>query len=509
MKKSALAIGIIAILGFGYVGTSWYTGNIIENNIDNKIKQLTEEVNIHDPKYKVAITYHDYHRKIFSTKLHLTITLSPKEFSGTEEQPTKLFDDEIVIHHGPFPMQALMKGTFSPQMAWIEYQMTEQTAPDLWKLLGNQPFISGHAAISYHNNLRIKVTNKALSAIPADLEYLDGRLDISEGDFTFESDADFENLLVNARLNNLSYTETANDSLSLKNLNISAKQNIENTTIDFDVNFDQLYVQDGAANYSDSRLVTIVDNFKLKGNVNYKNSDLSVQNNIEQLTLLPIDMVQTQPVEFNKSAFNLRKALNASGTVDGLLQLSVESVIYGQQNLGSGTLDFDFQGLDKKLFSYNSLDDLYDDIDDKIDHADISNIKLSLNKFNWHNVAGDINISANAKVVDTNQVRDAYDFDKIDSFNLKIDAPLDVLAYISAQIETSENQENEISQADINKAKQSLGMLTQMFFRNVKFLTFLKGDTLGIFSDVEYSRGKNIIKVNGKNILKEEFLDDF
>ncbi|OCG08806.1 hypothetical protein A9G13_01730 [Gilliamella sp. wkB178] len=509
MKKTTLAIGVVAVLGIAYVGTAWYTGNIIENNIDNELREINKKVNNSQDEYNVAITHSNLEKNIFSTKLHLTVTLSPRDTYETDAQPNKLFDDDIIIHHGPFPMAAIAKGTFSPQMAWIEYQMTEAADPDLWKLLGNQPFISGHASISYQNYLRVKVTNKALSATPADLKYLNGVLAISEGNYTFESDQDFVNLLVNARLDKLNYTENSNNSLTVNNLNIAVKPRVESNIVDFDVKVGNLNIQDNDRVFSHSRLATTVDNFKLTGSINYQNSDLNVQNSIDKLSFIPIDDEPMQVVEINKLTLNQKNALNAADTVDGLLQLGVDSVIYGKQNLGSGIFDFDFQGLDKKLFAYDGLDDLYDDMEDKIDHSDISNIKLSLNKFNWHNVAGDINISANAKVVDTNKVQDAYDFDKIDSFNLKIDAPFDVLAYMAAQIEASENHEDAISQTDINKAKQSLGMMTQMFLHNVKFLTFKKGDMLGVFSEVEYSRENNIIKVNGKDIPKEEFLEDF
>ena len=503
MKKTTLGIGVVAVLGIAYVGTAWYTGKVIESNIDNEFREITKKVNNYQNEYNIAISHSYLEKNIFSTKLHLTVTMSPRDSYDTDSQPNKLFDDDIIIHHGPFPIAALAKGTFSPQMAWIEYQMSEQAAPELWKLLGNKPFISGQAGISYQNYLRVKVTNQALEASPADLKNFDGILSISEGNYTFESDADFEKILVNARLDKLNYIENDNSSLSLKNLNLSAKPSSESNVVDFDVNVGNLLMQDGP--YRHSQLETTIDNFKLKGSVNYKNNDINVQNSIDKLIYKPIGLMQIQPVELNKFVLNQKNNLNASDTVDGLLQFNLESIFYGKQNLGSVTFDFDFQGLDKKFFLFYRLGDLYRNIDE----SGMSNVELKLKQLNWHNTAGDINISANAKVVDTNQVRDAYNFDKIDSFNLKIDAPLDVLAYISAQIEAGSNQENEISQSDINKAKQSLGMLSQMFLQNVKFLTFKKNDTLGIFSDVEYSRENGMIKINGMNIPREEFLEDF
>lgn len=507
MKKTTLAFGIIAILGIGYVGTAWYTGNIIESNIDNKLEEITAQVNHYQNEYNIAIKQNNLEKNIFSTKMHLIVTLSPRDSYDTDSLPNKLFDDDIIIHHGPFPMAALAKGVFSPQMAWIEYQMSEQAEPTLWKLAGNQPFISGHLGLNYQNYLRVKLANKALSATPDDLNYLKGNFDISEGNFTFESDEDFVNLLVDARLDKLNYIEpddsssTNNILFSLNNLTISTKPNKEKAMIDFDVNIGNLHVQDDDDSYP--QLDTVVDNFKLKGSINYKNNDLDIQNSIDKLIFKENNYEQTPPIEFNNLSLNQKNTLNKADTVDGLFRVNVDSVIYGQQNLGSGIVDFTFQGVDKNLFDYY---DLYDHIDDGMDHFDVSNSNLSLNTFNWHNVVGDINISANAKMVDRNKVPDAHYFENFENFNLNLEIPFDVLANMAAQIEAAESNIN-VSQEQINNTKQSLRASAELLLGRFDFLTFSKGNTQGIFSDIEYSRENNMVKVNGKNIIKQEFLD--
>ncbi|WP_294612473.1 DUF945 family protein [uncultured Gilliamella sp.] len=521
MKKTTLAFGIIAILGIGYVGTAWYTGNIIESNIDNKLEEITAQVNHYQNEYNIAIKQNNLEKNIFSTKMHLIVTLSPRDSYDTDSLPNKLFDDDIIIHHGPFPMAALAKGVFSPQMAWIEYQMSEQAAPDLWKLLGNKPFISGHAAISYQNYVQAKVTNQALSATPTDLKDLNGIFTISEGDFTFESDKDFVNLQVDARLDKLNYIETDdstlsfddsiastnNNSFSLNNLTISTKPNKEKAMIDFDVYIGNLHIKDDIDSYS--QLDTSVDNFKLNGSINSKNNDLEVQNSIDKLIFKLNENRQTLPIEFNKLSLNQKNTLNKADTVDGLFRVNVDSVIYGQQNLGSGIVDFAFQGLDKKLFDYY---DLYGDIDDQTNHFEVSNSNFSLNTFNWHNVVGDINISSNAKMIDSNKIPDTsyfLNFENYENLNLKLEIPFDVLAYMAVQTEAAENNESNVSQEQIDNVKQLIRMNTQMLLSNVKILTFKKGNTDGIFSDVEYTKENDIIKVNGEKMLRQELLNGF
>jgi Bacterial protein of unknown function (DUF945). len=45
MKKSIVTTGVIAILAFGYIGTSMYTGNLIEENLDTNLAEFTQQFN--------------------------------------------------------------------------------------------------------------------------------------------------------------------------------------------------------------------------------------------------------------------------------------------------------------------------------------------------------------------------------------------------------------------------------------------------------------------------------
>ena len=123
MKKSTLAIGVIAILGLGYVGIAWHTGNVIEAELDNTLKNLTKQVNSLQNDVEVQITHSNDEKGIFSTKTHIKIIAESASASST----ITLYDEDVIIHHGPFPLAALKQGTFSPQMAWLEYQGTEKS----------------------------------------------------------------------------------------------------------------------------------------------------------------------------------------------------------------------------------------------------------------------------------------------------------------------------------------------------------------------------------------------
>ncbi|OCG25507.1 hypothetical protein A9G22_02605 [Gilliamella sp. App2-1] len=425
MKKTTLAIGIVAVLGIAYVGTSWYTGNMLENHIDHQLTQITNKVNQSQDDFTFSVTQSHYQKGIFSTKLHLTVTASPQNATGEDTQPKTFFDDDVTIHHGPFPIAALAKGTFVPQMAWLEYEMTEQANPQLWKLAGNQPFITGHVGVSYGEYLTVKLASKAINVTQDEFPSIDGGFELGKGDYTIKSNSNGSDISTNIKIDKLSLTYPIS--------------------------------------------------FKSK----------------------PVSLV------INKFVMNQTNVLNnTTNTVDGSFSSSVDSIIYGQQNLGNGSLDINFKGLDKHLFS-NQLgmgESGSEDADKK------HNIQLSLNKFNWHTPAGDINANLMFDLSDVDSVAiDEADYDKINTLKLKLEAPFDVLAHLSAQIENP--NANDVTPEQVAKANQNLQFMSALMISNSQFLTTSNGETKGIYSDVSLTKDSDEVSVNGKTVTKEEFFD--
>jgi uncharacterized protein YdgA (DUF945 family) len=428
MKKTTLAIGIVAVLGIAYVGTAWYTGNIIERDIDNQLALINNKANQLEKNLTFSITKSHYEKGIFSTKLHLTVTASENNsFYGEDATPTTLFDDNVTIHHGPFPIVALAEGTFAPQMAWLEYEMSEQISPQLWKLAGNQPFITGHVGMSYGKYLTVKLKNKAIKVGQNEIPILNGTLSLGKGSYTFSG-----------------YTSGKD---------ISSKIEIDK----FSFNHFQLFRADPT--------LVVVNKFVMNQNANL-NSD--------------------------------------TNTAEGSLSSHIDSIIYGQHNLGTVSLDFDFQGFDKQLFTYqigmNYPDSDLDDIDKK------HNIRFSLNKFNWQTSSGDINANLMFDISDFNsEVLDKEDYEKINALKFKLEAPFDVLARLSAQIKSPDT--NDIT-SQIAEEKQNIQQMSGFLVHNSPFLALSNGKTDGIYSDVSLTKDSDEVNVNGKKVSKEEFFDN-
>lgn len=505
MKKTTLAIGIVAVLGIGYVGTAWYTGNVIESNIDNNLKELTKQVNQNQKMFNVEIAYNNYEKNIFSTNLHLTITLSPKDSSLQDAEPKKIFDDNLTIHHGPFPIAAIMNGTFAPQMAWFNYQMTEQISPELWKLAGNQPFITGSVGVNYQQSLTVQISNKAIKLSNSDFDFIEGELNISDGDHYFKSNKDFTDISINNNFNNLTYVINDNNYLSINKINVSSEPSMDEPVVDYNITFGNLVLSLDEL-YSNAKFN--IDNLKSKGKFNYKNQDTDVTSSIGEFRFEPNSnqLNEIPTIVFKNLTSKEHSNLNeTNSSFSGALFTSIESMNFGRQNIGSISLDVDYQNINKKFLTSGLLG--FYGYDNQNTNDKKNNMRISLNKFNWHNAEGDINISAllDLTLDNNDDLSSSQDFDKINNLKLNVDVPFRFLARTSAQLENT--KDSDVSAKDIDKAEKTIQMMSRMFLSTSPLFTFNKGDTKGIYSDIDYAKDREEVQLNGKTLKKEDFLN--
>ncbi|WP_392559857.1 YdgA family protein [Orbus mooreae] len=155
MKKSIIAGSVVAVLALGYIGASWYTGNVIQKQFDEKIVQLTEKINTNKALFNLDIQYSDYNKGIFSTSFHLEVVeLNSKEI---------LFNDDVMIYHGPFPWNNIKSADFSPKMAVVYAQLSQQTNKELWQAAGNKPFATINIDVDYSQNTQLVINNEQLN----------------------------------------------------------------------------------------------------------------------------------------------------------------------------------------------------------------------------------------------------------------------------------------------------------------------------------------------------------
>lgn len=541
MKKTALAIGIIAVLGIGYVGATWYTGNVIENKINDKIKEITQVANIKQDKYNVAITYNDYHKSVFSTKLHLTITISPKDTSNSDVKPIKVFDDNLTVHHGPFPLPALSNGVFSPQMAWLEYQMNEQTSPELWKLAGNQPFLTGYLGISYQNYFLTKIKSKGFtldeSAIEkytklyqniyttyfnSDFDFADqldpilkdikGKFSISDTEVYFGTDRDFSTFSLKSHLPKISYQQDDQNYAFLKELDMAIDFDSEKTDFDFKINLDNFVNTNVNTNVPSQYLIKLeIDKLYSQGSFNFDKSNMNLDFGFDKFELVPNPDKpnETKPaIKLNKLDWKQKNLLNSKGKNDGSLIAKVDLLKYGNQNLGSGVIDLAYENIPKEQIIYDPaklLQKLYDFNQNKPER-----IIFTLNKLNWHNAQGDININGLLDFIPNEKDSSMRSsIDNIYALKIKVAAPFNVLAQTMAQTQSLQKLlDNDVAPQELRQMKETIKSWAMMFFGGSPLINFSEGNVEGIFSEVDFSKDSDEVKVNGKSLKKEDLFGE-
>lgn len=515
MKKSIIATGVIAILAFGYIGTSMYTGNLIEENLNTNLAEFAQQVNSSQQIFNLQISHNNDEKGIFSTKTHLKVTLTQKNQIINDDDPViVLYDDDATIHHGPFPLAALANGSFSPQLAWLEFAITKKTNPTLWKLAGNKPFISGHAGLSYSDYLTVKLTTEGIKLTHSDFDLIedDGVFELGKWNIVFEKQNNGSDLSMEASLDKLNLVIDPNNVISFNGLNMSLKPEQDKSTVDYDINISSLKMKSiEYGSYTDIDFNDLTS----KGNINYKDYKISDQSEINRLTISTNRSTSSAAnnIVLNKFVLNQQMELNEKNhAVDGSLFTSVDSIIYGKQNLGNGSLDLNFKGLDKKDIFNRFYMDYLDDLQDFIEEMPF-NTTITLNKLNWHNDAGDINVSFLFDINDLNYFTDDEDDtsseidDKIDALQLKIEAPFNVMARFYAQFENSQN--SQVTEQQVNSVKSNIKLSTEMFLGNIPIFVFNNGQTDGIFSDVSLTKDSDEVQVNGEIMSKKDFFYNF
>ncbi|PXZ07021.1 hypothetical protein DKK70_08490 [Gilliamella apicola] len=458
MKKSKLAVGVVAILGLGYVGLAWHTGNVIEKELDNSLNDICQQMNSVQKLFKLQITHDNDEKGIFSTKTHIKISINYDQRFA----PIIIYDDDIIIHHGPFPLAALKDGKLTPQQVWVEYQNSEQFNPSLWKDVGNQPFIKGHVGLSYFDNLDFNLLTQPISLGESEHVYniFQGKLDLGTIDYRFSGNIKFDKSSISIKVSKIGYQRNNGDSLLVNNLKFVNDIDYSKAYIDTQTRFDDL-------------------NFDFK--TKFNTPEIAIKN-----------LIWHNKFEANSKGLN------------GMVNLNVDAFNYGKQEMGNGALDFNFEGMDKSFLKHQSeLRPLLA----KIGNNTSPNSKVNFKKVYWHNNEGDINFNALVDVSNFDQktaLTMGSNLNKLNQFNFKLEAPYKVLGRFIAQFVNPEKEN--ISDEEFKTAVQNVQDIIEMAVYKSPLFIFKKDDVDGLFSEVKYLKNSEQFIINGKKMASDELL---
>ncbi|MBP6019130.1 MAG: YdgA family protein [Burkholderiaceae bacterium] len=129
MNKGAVVAGVVVLAGVAYVGSSWYVGQQAEAKIRASIEQTNREFTILGSELTskgVVLSVKEYKRGIFSADAVYVLTLN-----NLEDGPVEL---SIADHlqHGPFPLDALKEGDFTPMLAYSQAHLLPAPVIQPW-----------------------------------------------------------------------------------------------------------------------------------------------------------------------------------------------------------------------------------------------------------------------------------------------------------------------------------------------------------------------------------------
>lgn len=515
MKKIKFTIGIVTVLSIGYLGSTWYIGNKIEKEIDNTLSLISENINSSNDMSKINITKSHYDKGLFSTKLHLTITESLDYQTDLDNDKNILFSDDITIYHGPFPFVNIAKGDFMPQVATIDYQMTEKAFPDLWKWSNNQSFITGNASLSFQKEFNIYLKNNPININLVNHVFGENNFYLSEGECFFNVSKDFSTVSINSHWDKLELTsEFRNLSLKLDQVSIKTEPESSHNSLNYVLELKNLYYSE--ENYdlvdrNDENEMTYKKELNFQDVKAVRNGDFKngiLQNN------LAINKVISQNI-FNDNATAILNQILINQSVNQTdenyydsINFKIGSLTYGNQNLGSISSNNEFINMDGISMLWFVLGGFGFGIEfsDPYDvNPDKDNRSMSY-KFNWHSNVGDINADLLVDYKSNTSFRGFSSNDNnINLFKLKLDMPFDVINYIAAQFEN--HQQDVVTQKQIDEI--DIGNDIKSWLEDSIFFTFDKNGMKDIYIDATYSGDTHQAEVNGKIYSEDDFFTHF
>lgn len=130
MKKTTVVVGVIALAGIAYVGSSWYVGKEAQQAIADGVDQANARVvkmlgpDLTGTRFSIEIR--DYQRGVFTSTAQYVIRTV-----DSDGQPMEyVLQDNL--QHGPFPPAALREGKFAPVLAYSQAQMVVTPAVQEW-----------------------------------------------------------------------------------------------------------------------------------------------------------------------------------------------------------------------------------------------------------------------------------------------------------------------------------------------------------------------------------------
>jgi uncharacterized protein YdgA (DUF945 family) len=183
MKKSIIAVGVVAVVGLGWVAASWQSGKYIEANKDIYTEAANQQIGVlmrgmaaQNPKFaymmpNLRLTLDSYERGLISSSARYYLS------EPADKKPSERLYFTADIEHGPFPLSELIAFHLAPKGAVINVQLektpvskpffdlTNGKAPFLLKVVPGATATRNELSIAPIDHQGLKLDNINLSVI--------------------------------------------------------------------------------------------------------------------------------------------------------------------------------------------------------------------------------------------------------------------------------------------------------------------------------------------------------
>ena len=195
MKKSLVAVGVVAALGVVWTAGAWFTGKQMEARFADMIAETNAQLNRTAPEAGLALSYQNYQRGLFSSHLQLVIQpAAGKESPWLKPGQQVVFDESV--DHGPFPFAQLKSFNLLPAMASVSSTLVNNdvSKPLFDAAKGKSPF-SAETRVGYS-----AATDSRITLEPLNYEAEGEKLAFSGGTLRMQADREGKELALSGEI---------------------------------------------------------------------------------------------------------------------------------------------------------------------------------------------------------------------------------------------------------------------------------------------------------------------
>lgn len=130
MKKTSIALAVVAGLAVAYTGASWYMGKEAQKAITVAVsesnQQMAKSLGTDISSDQAVLSIDSYDRGVFSSLVTYTLTLR----DGSQTPIVLRLEDQL--SHGPFPWVAVRGGDVSPLLAYSQARLLPTPSVQPW-----------------------------------------------------------------------------------------------------------------------------------------------------------------------------------------------------------------------------------------------------------------------------------------------------------------------------------------------------------------------------------------